>query len=434
MSYSLHRYSNAINEFEKDLSEDNLPQVSWVIAPTSRSEHATNHPAAGEDYTARLLKKLEENPAVYEKTAFILNYDEGGQFFDHSFPPTPPMSAADGESTVSTDGEVNNNVKTDEPAPIGLGFRVPLLIVSPWTRGNIVYSEVTDHTSVIQFLEKKFDIECPLISPWRRAMTGDLLGAFDFANPDYSWPELPDTSGYVEEAWVECINLPDPIIPEEQSMPSQEAGTKVSRALSYEFIVSDLVNGDSVEMKIVNSGSVGAPFVSYDVNNLETVDPLKYAVDAGTQVSRSLQIIDANGDYRFHLQGPNGFVRNFDQVISSQEIREQKIIDGDAESASKLAEAIPQGFFSKNSNADQGKSFDEILNDIYGIEKIDNKQKAQILGDALRIKLFENPQETIGDIIRAVSEGLEIKEGFAYEQVLYDVINDAVAQYDIPGL
>ena len=129
-----------------------------------------------------------------------------------------------------------------------------------------------------------------------------------------------------------------------------------------------------------------------------------------------------------------GFVRNFDQVISSQEIREQKIIDGDAESASKLAEAIPQGFFSKNSNADQGKSFDEILNDIYGIEKIDNKQKAQILGDALRIKLFENPQETIGDIIRAVSEGLEIKEGFAYEQVLYDVINDAVAQYDIPGL
>jgi hypothetical protein len=129
-----------------------------------------------------------------------------------------------------------------------------------------------------------------------------------------------------------------------------------------------------------------------------------------------------------------GFVRNFDQVISSQEIREQKIIDGDAESASELAEAIPQGFFSKSSDANQGKSFDEILNDIYGIEKIDNKQKAQILGDALRIKLFENPQETIGDIIRAVSEGLAIKEGFAYEQVLYDVINDAVAQYDIPGL
>ncbi len=129
-----------------------------------------------------------------------------------------------------------------------------------------------------------------------------------------------------------------------------------------------------------------------------------------------------------------GFVRNFDQVISSQEIREQKIIDGDAESASKLAEAIPQGFFSKNSDANQGKSFDEILNDIYGIEEIDNKQKAQILGDALRVKLFENPEETIGDIIRAVSEGLEIKEGFAYEQVLYDVINDAVAQYDIPGL
>ena len=129
-----------------------------------------------------------------------------------------------------------------------------------------------------------------------------------------------------------------------------------------------------------------------------------------------------------------GFVRNFDQVISSQEIREQKIIDGDAESASELASAIPQGFFSKNSNANEGKSFDEILNDIYGIEGIANEDRAQILGDALRIKLFENPEETIGDIITAVSNGLEIKEGFAYEQVLYDVINDAAAQYNIPGL
>ena len=130
-----------------------------------------------------------------------------------------------------------------------------------------------------------------------------------------------------------------------------------------------------------------------------------------------------------------GFVRNFDQVISSQEIREQKIIDGDAESASELAEAIPQGFFSTQASLKtQGKNFDEILNDIYGIEGIANEDRAQILGDALRIKLTENPEETIADIIKAVAEGLEIKQGFAYEQVLYDVINDAVAQYNIPGL
>ena len=105
-----------------------------------------------------------------------------------------------GVSTVTTEGEINTDVLTEEPAPIGLGFRVPLLVVSPWTRGNIVYSEVLDHTSVIRLLETKFGFFCPNISPWRRAITGDLLAAFDFDHPDYSWPDnLPDTSNYVRE-------------------------------------------------------------------------------------------------------------------------------------------------------------------------------------------------------------------------------------------
>jgi hypothetical protein len=129
-----------------------------------------------------------------------------------------------------------------------------------------------------------------------------------------------------------------------------------------------------------------------------------------------------------------GFVRNFDQVISSQEIREQKIIEGDAESAIELEEAIPQGFFSKKSDKNKGRTFDEILNEIYGIEEISEQRKTQLLGEALRVKLEENPEATIQDIITSVAKGLEIKEGFAYEQVLYDVINDAVDQYNIPGL
>jgi phospholipase C len=88
---------------------------------------------------------------------FILNYDEGGQFFDHAWTPVPPIGPNGGVSSVPTTGEVNNNVMTTVPAPIGLGFRVPLLVVSPFTRGNLVSSQVLDHTSVVQLLEKRFD-------------------------------------------------------------------------------------------------------------------------------------------------------------------------------------------------------------------------------------------------------------------------------------
>lgn len=185
------RTKSAIGTFEEDIKAGLLPQVSWVIAPTHRSEHATHHPSAGEDFTARLLEVLQKHPETYAKTAFILDYDEGGQFFDHAWAPTPPMSSKYGLSTAAVEGEVNSNVMTDEDAPIGMGFRVPLLIVSPWTRGNIVVSEVFDHTSVIQLIEERFNVQCPVISPWRRAVAGNLLSAFDFDHPDYSWPDLP---------------------------------------------------------------------------------------------------------------------------------------------------------------------------------------------------------------------------------------------------
>jgi len=123
------------------------------------------------------------------------------------------------------------------------------------------------------------------------------------------------------------------------------------------------------------------------------------------------------------------------KMMTNQAVRERAIQEGiDPAKLQTLSSPIPQGFFSKKSNKNQGRTFDEILNDIYGIEKISDQRRAQLLGEALRAKLKENPEETIRDIITAVADGLQIKEGFAYEQVLYDVINDAVNQYNIPGL
>ena len=252
-------------------------------------------------------------------------YTAGGQFFDHAWTPTPPLSSIEGLSTVTVDGEINTAVMTEVPAPIGLGYRVPLLIVSPWTRGEVVLSEVLDHTSVIQFLELRFNVSCPNISPWRRAMTGNLLSAFDFDHPQYDWPQgLPDTSGYVEEGDVECHTLPPPVVPEVQSMPQQEPGTRVSRALPYEFLVADSLTVDNAANKVTiavtvdNTGAAGAPLVLYDVLNLANTNPRQYAVEAGKAVTDTVTIpattdvtATAAVPYHYALMGPNGFVRIF---------------------------------------------------------------------------------------------------------------------------
>lgn len=119
------------------------------------------------------------------------------------------------------------------------------LRVTPYSQGQggAVYSETTDHTSTLKFLEQRFNIEIPNISPWRRAVVGDLTRAFDFENPDYSWPEFPDTSLYWDESKRQCDHNPPPSIPKVQKMPSQEVGVRVSRALGYGFEVGRLEIG-----------------------------------------------------------------------------------------------------------------------------------------------------------------------------------------------
>jgi len=308
------RQRSLVEELDKDMTEGTLPQVSYLIAPTHLSEHASHHPAAGEAYTSQILDVLKKHPEVYAKSAFILNYDEGGQFYDHHWSPTPPIDevtgdGSGGQATMGVLGEINTEVKTEVPAPIGLGFRVPLLVVSPWSRGNIVVSETLDHTSVLQFLEIKFNITCPNISPWRRSITGDLTNFFDFDSPaDFSWPDLPDTTEYRKEAIEDCF-LPYPEVPAEQTYPVQEVGTRISRALDYTFEVHDEVDSDGLEIQIVNKGNHGAAFALYDVLNLQNEGAVKqYAIDGGKSIVQSLSI---EAEYHYVLLGPNGFTREY---------------------------------------------------------------------------------------------------------------------------
>ena len=199
-------------KFEYDAMNDNLPTVSWVIPTSTQSEHPDFMPAAGAAFVASKLDAIAANPEVWAKTAFILDYDENDGIFDHVAPPVPPP------------GTPREFVKD---LPIGGGFRVPCIIVSPWTAGGWVCSQPFDHTSVLQFLEKFTGVKEPNISDWRRQTFGDLTSAFRFDGGKANPPQLPDTVNTLSRARYEAGYLPKPILPgSEQKLPTQESGQK----------------------------------------------------------------------------------------------------------------------------------------------------------------------------------------------------------------
>jgi phospholipase C len=300
--------TDLVAAFSADVQNGTLPQVSWIVAPDYLSEHANYKPAYGEDLSARLLTALAANPQVWSKTVFLLNYDENGGFFDHAPPPTPPASSSDGLSTVTTTGEISSG------QPIGFGFRVPMIVVSPWSRGGYVCSQVFDHTSVIRFLEQRFGVAEPNISAWRRAVSGDLTAAFDFANPNTPWPTLPGTTGYTTQADQQCSALPQPTIPATQGMPLQEKGTRPARALPYLLHADgrvDIANGKFwVDFDNLSGNSAAAVFHAYAANRSD--GPWRYTVEAGKTLSDYWSAVAySQGLYDVELHGPNGFLRRF---------------------------------------------------------------------------------------------------------------------------
>src|SRR5262245_14952942 len=182
------------DDFRHDVESGKLPQVSWFSAPTGYTEHSDTPMNYGAWYISKILDILVSNPKVFSKTVFIINYDEADGSFDHVVPPSPPQTPANGASTVSIENEI---VTTSTPnGPIGLAQRVPLIVISPWTKGGYVNSQVFDHSSVIQFIEKRLGVHEPNISPWRRAVAGDMTSLFNFKNPNDAPVSLPNTDGF----------------------------------------------------------------------------------------------------------------------------------------------------------------------------------------------------------------------------------------------
>jgi phospholipase C len=286
------------------------------VANQQCSEHPDAPPEDGAQFVHEVIQALAADAGVLDSTVLFVNYDENDGFFDHVPPPVAPAGTADEFIQNGT--------------PIGLGYRVPMIVVSPWTRGGWVDSQTYDHTSVIRFLETWTAVlgtpaSCPNISAWRRRICGDLTGAFDFANPVYGLPStLPATTATISQALCNIELNPSA---DTNALPSQESGTRPARALPYQpdGYVSSIeydANGKILLwLKMANEGAIatGAATFAVYANEYRSGGPWQYTVPAYSSSSGDGVVTDffnigsgyGNGAYDLTMTGPNRFLRRF---------------------------------------------------------------------------------------------------------------------------
>jgi phospholipase C len=323
---------NLANAIRADVVAGTLPQVSWVVTNQAFSEHPDGAPNDGAYYVNGVLEALNADPDVFNSTLVIIDYDENDGQFDHVPPPVPAPGTKD-EFFLEVTGPLASAGVT-KPMPVGLGFRVPLLLISPWTRGGWVTSQVSDHTSVIQLVEEwtaaiGTPAICPNISAWRRSVCGDLTDAFDFTSPVFGLPKLPATTVIGDPP---AGSYSPPVTT--NAMPKQEAGTKPARPLPYQpnanldgFTVAG--NG-AVEARLSFSNNAphvrrASHFAVY--NNAApdqsladyparfpgqfTVDPSQHVWNKTVPASVEIGAGSGAGTYDLTVTGPNRFLRHF---------------------------------------------------------------------------------------------------------------------------
>jgi len=343
---------DVLYQFREDVNNEQLPMVSWIVGSANFSDHP-GAPWYGAWYVSEVMDILTKKPGLWKKTIFILCYDENDGYFDH-VPPFVVPNPSDKKSgsvskNIDTSGEYvtleNDKQRTEEKyareSSIGLGYRVPLVVASPWSRGGFVCSQVFDHTSILQFLEKfcstksgKVITESNIIS-WRRAVCGDLTSVFRPYNGEkIKTPEVimkerfyesihkaqfkKDPSGYKALSNVEIkqLNKKPSLL---SSMPRQEKGVRSSCALPYQLYADAGLSGDkkTIELNLKASNEVfgdkaaGAPFNAYAIGG-NYLSIRNYAVAAGDELNDNWILNEfPNQPYHLKINGPNGFYREF---------------------------------------------------------------------------------------------------------------------------
>lgn len=340
-----------LHQFREDVASGNLPTVSWLVPPQLFSDHPDS-PWFGSWYVSEVMDILTQHPAVWKKTIFILTYDENDGYFDHVPPFGSPNPYRNDTGKVSPDIDARREfVRHDEQyhpnsareSSIGLGYRVPMVIASPWTRGGWVNSQVFDHTSPLQFLENfiSHKLGKPVtetnISSWRRAVCGNLTSAFrpyhgeqltPLAAPEKApfmagihqakFKGLPVGYRALSHDEITAINHNPRQSP---SFPQQEPGVRNANALPYELYVDGRHDPSGhyhitfrSSRSLFGDQAAGAPFKVYAQAPFDGEDgrTWDYAASPGSTVADSWPLTSfADGHYQLAVYGPNGFYRLF---------------------------------------------------------------------------------------------------------------------------
>ena len=331
---------DVLHQFRADVDAGKLPTVSWLVPPCNYSDHP-GAPWYGAWYLSEVIDILTKNPEVWKKTIFILTYDENDGYFDH-IPPFVAPNPEDPDSglvsrSLDIKAEYIRKNQSERESPVGLGYRVPMVVVSPWTRGGYVNSQVFDHTSSIQFLENFLShktgqqIYEDNITSWRRSLCGDLSSVFR----PYNGEPTPHPESIDKEPFIESINqakfaktpdnfrnLPPAAIEEilknplnNRHLPQQEKGIKPANSIPYEIYAHGGLNPENeaftVHFKAGNqifgkrSSGVGFNVYAGDKN-------WSFTVDAGDTIKYNWPLKDfKNRQYHLRIHSVNGFFREY---------------------------------------------------------------------------------------------------------------------------
>lgn len=192
-----------IADYFTDAQAGTLPQVSFVDpifiaqANVETDEHPPSNIQVGEAFVAQVVDALFGSPQ-WSRAALFLTYDEHGGFYDHV--PPPPACVPDAIPPMLQAGDVPGAFDR-------YGIRVPAVVISPYARPHYVSHRVYDHTSILRFIETRFDL--PALTR-RDANADPMLRMFKFSRPAFPTPPaLPDAP--IDPAQVvQCATAPPP--------------------------------------------------------------------------------------------------------------------------------------------------------------------------------------------------------------------------------
>ncbi|HKG05798.1 MAG TPA: phospholipase C, phosphocholine-specific [Pedobacter sp.] len=340
---------DVLHQFRTDVDNGKLPAVSWLVAPSNFSDHPGS-PWYGAWYLSETIDILTKNPEVWKKTIFVLTYDENDGYFDHMTPfgAPNPQDPATGIVSKSLDisSEFAAKTHSERESPVGLGFRVPMVIVSPWSRGGYVNSQVFAHTSSIRFLETFLNhkhgkkIREDNISSWRRSLCGDLTSAFRPYNGEKialpagierkpflksihkaKFAKLPDGFKALDQAAIARISN-DPINSNE--LPKQEKGIKPANAIPYEIYTEAALTQSHEAVNIsfkAGNNFFGKNTPAAGFNVYANGRNWSFTADAGDTIDYQWPLTDfKDQQYDLKIYSVNGFYRQYKGNANDPEI------------------------------------------------------------------------------------------------------------------